>query len=484
MSSGPSSTVPSKLVLFPDTNIFIEAKDLPELPWEEFASQEIRLLVCWPVRREIDDNKTNSKKRVSERARKWNSAFKKLLKPGATPLILKESSPRVSLEIAPRPGLGAPTGSGLDLTKPDDELIHCTLQYRSSNPTEDARLFTGDTGPIGTAYEVNLPVIDLPDKWRRESEPSEAEKELKLLKANQPKPVIRVLGQHEKEVQSLGFTIHRYRSLTINEIDALIQELREKDPPPTAEALKSPYLPGQQSMLGMLWRPPSDQRISKYLEEEHPAWLDKIRNVLSQFGASMNCQRLLGTLRLALSNEGVCPAFSTKFTVEASGNISLLKDDVEPGKASTKLTIPERPLPPHGRFVHPFTEAMEQGIRQVANLSLPNLAVSEMLRPSEFVKSRPPHDKNAWYLKNEEGESHYTARKVFTCDEWRHHEKAFEETVWFKVDDDCTPGPIGAVSLTLHAQNLPDPIKRTIGFRAKVEDISIFEEARKFLRLL
>jgi len=61
---------PFKTGLVPGHEYFIEAKNLRDLPWEELASQEIRLLVCPLILREIDEHKTNSKNRVSERAKK------------------------------------------------------------------------------------------------------------------------------------------------------------------------------------------------------------------------------------------------------------------------------------------------------------------------------------------------------------------------------------------------------------------------------
>jgi hypothetical protein len=89
MSTAPTATLPKELVLFPDTNIFVEAKNLPQVPWEELASDEIILLVCAAVRAEIDEHKITEKNRVRKRALEWNSEFKKLLRPGAAPLSAK-----------------------------------------------------------------------------------------------------------------------------------------------------------------------------------------------------------------------------------------------------------------------------------------------------------------------------------------------------------------------------------------------------------
>jgi hypothetical protein len=59
------------------------------------VSEEITLQVCPEVLAEIDEHKTSPKNRVKERAGKRNSEFKKLFKPGASPLALKESFPCV-----------------------------------------------------------------------------------------------------------------------------------------------------------------------------------------------------------------------------------------------------------------------------------------------------------------------------------------------------------------------------------------------------
>jgi hypothetical protein len=109
----PAALRPSA-VLFPDTNIFIEAKDLRGLPWEELASQEIRLLVCPAVLEEVDEHKTSPKSRVKNRA---------------LPPSTKARFPRVSVAIATANSAG-PSHRSLDLRKADDRLVDWTLRHR------------------------------------------------------------------------------------------------------------------------------------------------------------------------------------------------------------------------------------------------------------------------------------------------------------------------------------------------------------------
>ncbi len=58
------------LYLFPDTNLFIQCKPLAELDWSVWSEfEEVHLIVCRPVTREIDNQKTRGNSRVAQRAR-------------------------------------------------------------------------------------------------------------------------------------------------------------------------------------------------------------------------------------------------------------------------------------------------------------------------------------------------------------------------------------------------------------------------------
>jgi PIN domain len=442
MSANTSNHIPANVVLVPDTNIFIEAKDLKDLPWEELASQEVRLMACPTVLEEIDDLKTSVKNRVKERARKWNSNFKKLLSPGALPLVLKERFPRVTLEILKANSVG-PSQGLLDLTKKDKQVVDWTLRYRDANQSEDVRLLTEDTGPLGKAYELNLAVLPMPEHWRPELGPSEDQKEIetlrqkiKLYQDNYPKPVIRILDGQRKDLTGIKLKARPYRNLTSDEVDALIDELKQNDPPVTAEQLKSPD--GSQLHLsgGLLWKPPTDETISKYLHEEYPAWIAETKRVLFELGTNLSIGSLIAGVTVALTNQGARPAESVKLTVKASGYIALLKNKIQPASLFTPPVIPNSPRPPIGEFVNPALDALSWAsaayaaqFRNWNNLGSPD--VDSLTRLPIF--GRPQRDKNAWYLDEEEGPSSYTAEKIFTCDEWRHHEGSIRKNLLVQV---------------------------------------------------
>jgi hypothetical protein len=153
--------------------------------------------------------------------------------------VLKEKSPRVSLAIAP-PSSGGPAQSSLDLKEPDDQLVDSTLKYRDSNRDEDVRLFTDDTGPIGRAYEVGLDFFDLPAQWRRESGPSEEQKEIASLRQEneQLRANYASISVHPefggKRIEKIAIELPRYRPLEQMQVEELIKAAKARFPSKTA----------------------------------------------------------------------------------------------------------------------------------------------------------------------------------------------------------------------------------------------------------
>lgn len=68
------------LYLFPDTNVFIQCRPLEDLDWSEWTDfDEVHLLVCRTVQREIDHQKNRGNDRVGRRARKVSSLFRDIV---------------------------------------------------------------------------------------------------------------------------------------------------------------------------------------------------------------------------------------------------------------------------------------------------------------------------------------------------------------------------------------------------------------------
>ena len=84
------------LYLFPDTNLFIQCLSLPEIDWALWDDfDEVHLLVCHPVQREIDNQKNRGNDRVGQRARKAYQAFRDIITGDDGFETIRQSGPRV-----------------------------------------------------------------------------------------------------------------------------------------------------------------------------------------------------------------------------------------------------------------------------------------------------------------------------------------------------------------------------------------------------
>jgi len=486
MCSTTSDNLPSKLILFPDTNIFLEAKELNECPWKELAIDEIRMLVCLTVLNEIDEHKRNQNQRIQKCARKWNSLFRKLLKSDATPLRVRNADPVVTVEIDPR-SIPDPANSwGLDLSRMDDRIVYSTLTYRSQNPSEDVRLFTGDTGPLATACAINLPAIQLEEHWCRELELSKEEKELKRVKkelsdykSNLPRPILVIYDdQNQEVVKHLEIQIFRYyRELTASEREILISDLKRNFPPGDAATLKEPPITTMFYAFRR-WQPPSDAEIAQYLNVDYPRWISEAGEKLSNLGTNLRLYDLFGSFKLVAKNQGVCSASNAELRIEALGNFSFLSEKTDLTDIFPKSEIPRKPKPPVGKLSS-FKSLIIPCLPQVEGPSM------NLLEPIKRLKSPriTAHDRNTWYLKEEVEKSKYSTKKVWTCDEWRHQADAFEKTIYFKIDMDVDSGSIGAIKLIFHAINLPNLVQKRIPLRVSIESGNLIERARNLLHI-
>jgi predicted ribonuclease YlaK len=94
------------ITLFVDTNVFLQCHDLKDLSpsaWDEVTGEsEIFVVVARTVIREIDNLKNDGKERRAKRARRVYSFLSQLaLKDGSPQEVIRESSPRLILSIAP-----------------------------------------------------------------------------------------------------------------------------------------------------------------------------------------------------------------------------------------------------------------------------------------------------------------------------------------------------------------------------------------------
>jgi hypothetical protein len=148
--------VTARLILFPDTNVFLQCRALHEVPWGDVTQvQEIELLVGSPVQNEIDRLKGDGNARRARRAKDTNSLFRSALQSTEELLTLRESAPKVTLRFAPLLPPKRESAEALDLTRPDDQLIDEVMHFRRNDPS--AQLLSGDTGLLLRARRLVFP---------------------------------------------------------------------------------------------------------------------------------------------------------------------------------------------------------------------------------------------------------------------------------------------------------------------------------------
>lgn len=171
---------------FLDTNIILEGRPLPELPWHEIdADGPIIVLITPTVIREVDGHKQDG--RVGERAR----AFNRLIAPLATggpPITIREANPRVVLALARAHRIPWKEYSDLDPADGDSSIVAEVLNARDMN-ADGKLLVSHDLKPIIFATSHGVEALHVSDKWLRPLEPHPRERENQRLKSQ--------LAQHE-----------------------------------------------------------------------------------------------------------------------------------------------------------------------------------------------------------------------------------------------------------------------------------------------
>ncbi len=182
-------------VLVIDTQVVLETKPLDQLPWGELGQGPILLLVCRQAQSEIDAKKNDG--RLGTRARSFNKLLDSFLETRA-PAELFAGAPRVDVALVANAKIDWDTLDDLDRDDGDDRIVAQALHARVDDHTK-LELLSHDMRPRDGAITHGLGAIKLPEHWLREPEPSpdereraRLERELRVLKTEQPAIEVRV----------------------------------------------------------------------------------------------------------------------------------------------------------------------------------------------------------------------------------------------------------------------------------------------------
>ena len=492
------------LYLFPDTNLFIQCKQVRDLDWSEWSEfSEIHLIVCRPVTREIDDQKTRGNSRVAQRSRSTYQLFGPLAEDEQDFLVINDSAPMVKLMLE---GLGQPSPElkeVLNYNKTDDEIVGCLHRFRQENPDVDARLLTHDRGPMLTARSLGLPCVPIMETWLLPPEQNQAEKENTRLKQRvaelekaEPRFKIELIDEDGKTLERLEVEHLIYEPLPESEIDTLVESLTNHFP------MRTNFTPGEpaddeQGVTAHEWLDrkdaiglPKDEDIAKYRDREYPNWIRQCRKALSELHQEL--QRELGRpmFELAVTNEGTRPGNDALVAIEATGNFKICpppyRDEVD-DDPEEELALPRPPRPPVGPKAANSLGATLRIARSAETAGLIRRIMNPLpTRPILFPLPTMPHDQrrdpNGFFYKpgrpSEPGESF-----SLECEQWRHStgQKLFLGEIFFDYE---TSEIRGALRCEVHAANLSSPVIRQFPVRVNVKRACSNGRARELVRKL
>ena len=471
------------LYLFPDTNLFIQCRPLADLDWSEWKEfEEVHLIACRPVQREIDNQKNRVNDRVARRARATSEVFRRIIYSESGFELVRPTGPQVKLYLQ-GPSLPSEELKGtLDYSKVDDEIVGYLHKYRLEHPNDDARMLTYDTGPMMTAKSHEIPFIPIKEEWilppehnKAEREVARLKEELELLKKTEPSVQVKCLDDKDKEVDSLELECQVYEPLGEQDIDELIDYLRKRFPIAADSGSKEQNTRPASleiSAIGNAFRerafhtPPSAEAIAFYTDFEYPDWIDTCRRILSNLHKAL--QRKVGQSRanFAIENSGTRPGKDTLVEFIAKGDFKLCpkqEDDEEfEEDEETKLNLPPPPKPPQGQSLQPLMSNR--------GTSVVPFSYSARFQPYLESTSVPQRDPNAFSFIPEFPQEPVDSIRL-ACDQWRHGwgEEIF--TVEFCVNANSQE-VVGQLECVVQAENISRPVRKVVRIKINVTKIS------------
>lgn len=482
---------------FVDTNLFLQCRDIKNLPWKEIsAADEINLIIPRTVQVEIDRLKSDGNGRRAKRARTTSAYFRDILLSDNEQLILC-SFPPITVTITFSPSITPPdkqleVAVDLDANRPDDSILFEIIAYRTANPDRDVTLLTHDTNPLVTAKRLGIPFQVIPDDWLLAPESDERDKEIRALKARNdelekrtPQIEISLIGNKEEELRKVEAVVYQYPEFSSRESDLLIEQVKlaypmrtnfENDSKKQNDLSSIPHI----KILGSSkYIPPPEIEITKYQQIDYPDWLESVAVKLNELPKHISKRNNGIKVSLSLSNSGNVPAEHLIFRLEVSDGFVILPPSRN-GKQehSDSWSFPSPPAGPQGRYE-------EHGF-----LALSRMLASENLfakNNNDYVKSlhsgsvgSSARDRNGFYYK--QGRPiHPKALWEFECDEFLH--KGKPETFLLELGILQISNVVnGKLKCSVMGKNIPSPTIIDIPLIVSIAKGNTFEAAYEYMK--
>ena len=493
------------LHLFADTNFFLQCRSIIELPWSDLGDfDEIRLIVCRPVIREIDNQKYRGNDRVGKRARSTYKLFRDIIATGKSHKIVNDGKPKVILTLEASLLPSRELKDHLDYTRPDDEIIGCMHEFRQNHRDSYVRLFTHDGGPMILAQSLNLDYVPISNDWLLAPENSKSERQLAQLKKRvtelqqvEPRVRLKCVDQNGEEIKSINIKYLVYDKLSDYEVATLVQKLKNRFPqakdfgPLARQVRQSIGVVSRAFGLRDIYTPASPDVIQSYEDNEYPVWIEECENTFARLHQILQRTQELKCLLFVANNFGNRPAKDVLVEIEARGAVrvnALFEDEDNDDSEDLKgeLRLPTPPLPPRGRWdtVTSTIGNLATGLREFERTFPSESLYNAMdIDPDMFLSgepSTPRRDPNAFYYKSSPPNDPVQSFRL-ECEQWRHG--TGDEYFEVAVSCDTMEGKnYGAVECSLHAENISTPIKLVVPVEVTVKRVRVMQVAEKLIR--
>ena len=492
--------------LFPDTNLFIQCRPLHELDWSKWSEfDQVNLMVCRPVQREIDSQKNRGNDRTAKRARKTYRIFREIIRSDEKFLQIADANPRVRIYLEAPSLPSTDLNDVLDYNKADDEIVGCLYRFCKENQNEDARLLTHDAGPMFTAESHGLMVDAIEEEWLLPPENNENEREIARLSQRidaleQTEPTFSVSFSNHSglEADSMRLEYLVYDPLEDDEISSLMESLKNLFPiasdfgsrEPAERMGNTPH--DRRFRVKEIYRPASDEAITNYTDQDYPEWIDKCEEVFSRLHVSLQREAGQPNFSFAVLNSGTRPGKDTLVRITAKGNFKIqppCTDDrsIADKRKESKLSLPEVPQPPRGKWIRRGgrrLNAYDYLANEIGSLTprTTNAYRSLTHLPNPFPNIEPAfrRDPNAFYYKPELPKTPQDSI-CLECEQWRHASgtEYFDAQIYPDQNEELIPG---ALFCEVHAENLSGPVRMTIPVEIRIRRISSADRARTLIQ--
>jgi PIN domain len=443
---------------FPDTNFFFECGKASELPWHKLdegvpaPGPDILLIVPPTVLKEIDRHKAKGNSRTARRAREVSALLREALRSPDKRAVLRESNPRVVLELPPVVPVDFAKFPFLDSQRADHWIVaeYATMDMPGLSILTDDTLLALAVRSIGhepvlIPDEFKLPV----ERDERDDKIAALHAELKTYKAAAPDISLNVLDTSGDITTELVANIVRYSPSKI-ELDSALQNVQVINP----MRIDAEPPPAFSQTIGLVWKSATEQEIEDYKTRTYPEWLDATRKKIEQLPGLFNTIVREIHFGVSLMNGGFVNAEGLRIFIEGSDGILLLDSlsAKQQDKREKTLLLP-KPIP-----------APTGGYRSLMSYMDSVRATRDDLSASVFTDliPKPQHPNEFHYVSRKPSEAPFD-RIELICSAFPHQQAARVLAFRAYVAENWGASP--RLRIRVEATNLRNPIEKFVKFR-------------------